>query len=156
MCEFVKDSLFVDGLMLTSLLLNIDPDWAPLVLRLALGVALAFHGYPKIFKMKEQFAGWLESMGFKPGLFWAWLVGLTEFVGGIMIAVGFLTELVALAVVIQFLVIMTKMKWGKDPYILGQDGKGWELDMIYFAVALALLFLGSGQWSLEWYLLYGY
>ena len=141
--------------MLTSLLFTIDPDWAPLVLRLALGIALIYHGYPKLFKMEEQFSGWLETLGFKPGWFWAWPVGLTEFVGGIMIAVGFLTELAALAVCIQCLVILTKIKWGKEPYIL-KDGKGWELDMIYFASALALLFWGSGSWSLEYYLLYGY
>jgi len=144
--------------MLTSIFFTVDPDWAPLVLRLALGIALVFHGYPKLFKMKEQFAGWLETLGFKPGLFWAWLVGLTEFAGGIMIAVGFLTELAALAVCIQFLVILTKIKWGKAPYlVMGQESyNGWELDMIYFASALALLFWGSGSWSLEWYLLYGY
>lgn len=142
--------------MLTSLFFIVDPDWAPLVLRLVLGIALAFHGYPKLFKAREQFVGWLESIGFKPGLFWAWLVGITEFIGGIMIVLGFITEVVALAVVIEFLVILIKIRWGKHPYVSFNGGPSWELDIVYLVVALSLLFSGSGNWSLEAYLLYGY
>ena len=140
--------------MFSSILLNIDFDWAPLVLRVVLGAGLMLHGYPKIFKARHSFQGWLESLGFKPGWFWGWVVAFTEFVGGAFLILGFLTELAALFVVIEFFVIMFKLKWGMESFIM-KDGKGWELDALYFVIALSLIFSGPGYYSLDWWIVFG-
>ena len=115
----------------------------PLALRLALGAIFLAHGYQKLSQDKAQFAGWLESMKFKPGKFWAWLVTLVEFLGGIALIVGFWTQLVALILAIQFLVILFWFKRGQK--FIG----GWELDFLIFMALLALLILGPGAWAFD-------
>lgn len=118
-------------------------DWGILALRLALGVILVVHGWPKIKNLK----GTAEWMGktFKPGIFWATVVALTEFVGGLFLIFGFLTQVVAFFVVIQFLVIIFKVKKGK-PLV-----DGYEFDLLILAAAIVLLTLGSGGVSLDNY-----
>ena len=118
---------------------------APLVLRLALSIILIRHGWPKLFGPNpglKGFAGWLGSMGFPLPMFWALVVALLEVVGGTALAVGFFTQLVALLVAIQFAVIMLAVK-------MKQKFSEKEFDLIIFAAALALIFLGSGSISLD-------
>lgn len=119
-------------------------DWGLLVLRVALGIILIAHGWPKIRNLKatgESFTG----MGFKPGLFWATVVGLTESIGGLFFIAGFLTQVAALLVAIQFLVVIFTVKRGSK--LAG----GYELDLLILASALALAALGSGSYGLENY-----
>ena len=59
---------------------------ALLFLRLALGMIFIFHGYPKLFTHPQQTAEAFAKMGF-PGYF-AYLAGVFEFFGGIMLLVG--------------------------------------------------------------------
>ncbi|MDO8560947.1 MAG: DoxX family protein [bacterium] len=117
-------------------------------LRLVLGAAFIAHGYPKLFNSenRERFAGWLGSMGFRPGKFWALLVGIVEFFGGIFLVVGIFVQLVAALICINMFVAMWKVKWGKVGF-MAQGG--WEIDLSYFVIALSLLVMGSGLWSLE-------
>lgn len=130
-------------------------DWAPLILRLVLGGAFIAHGYPKLFKMFAGFAGWLESIGIRPGKFWAAVVGIVEFFGGIALVLGLFTQLVGLLVAIDMVVAMAKVKWGKVKFI-EMERMGWELDLAYLAMALALVFVGSGSYSLDSFWLYRY
>ncbi len=125
------------------------------VLRLALGVIFVAHGYPKLFKMFGGFAGWLESIGIKPGKFWAAVVGVTEFFGGIAVILGVFTQVAGLLLAINMIVAMAKVKWGKVKMI-EMDKMGWEIDLALFALALALVFLGAGAYSLSRYLGVGF
>lgn len=121
--------------------------WGPLVLRLTLGVAFIVHGYPKLFTSSTGFAGWLDSIGIRPGKFWALVVGAVEFFGGAALVLGVFTQIAALLIAVNMLVAMVKVKWGRSRYVDTQ-GMGWELDLIYFAVAVALILLGPGAWAL--------
>lgn len=134
--------------MLYSFLLY--SDFAPLIIRLALGLAFVVHGYPKLFKKenREQFPLWLDSMGIKPGKFWALVVGVVEFFGGIALILGIWVQLAAFLVAIDMFVAMWKAKWGKVGFA---TPGGWELDFVYLAMALSLLLTGAGAWSLGWY-----
>ena len=125
-------------------------DFVPLILRLVLGVAFVVHGYPKLFNQETRigFAGWLGSMGIKPGAFWAPLVGVVEFFGGIALVLGVYAQLVSLLIVINMLVAMWKAKWGKVGYTA--QG-GWEIDLAYLAMALSLIFTGAGAWGIDTY-----
>lgn len=117
-------------------------DLGLLVLRLVLGMIFLVHGIPKI----KNFPGvsqWLGSTGFKPGKFWALVLVVVEVVGGAFLVVGLATQLVAFAVAVEMLVAM----WvGRKKGFVG----GWEFELALFAIAIALLFLGGGQWSLGW------
>ena len=130
-------------------------DWGPLILRVVLGFLFVLHGYPKLFKMYAGFAGWLESIGFKPGKLWALVVGVVEFFGGIALILGVFTELAAALIAINMLVAMTKVKWGKVK-LIESERMGWELDLIYFAAALSLLLTGPGAYAIGSYLFLGY
>lgn len=123
----------------------LNPPLAHLILRVALGILFVAHGYPKLFKNFGQFAGWLDSMGFKPGKFWALVAGAVEFFGGIMLVLGLWVQVVGILISIQMLVAMWKAKWGKVGLT---DQGGWELDLIYLVAALALAMMGPGLWAL--------
>ncbi|MGC9602895.1 MAG: DoxX family protein [Minisyncoccia bacterium] len=113
------------------------------ILRVILALILIAHGWPKIKDIKGT-AAWMGQT-FKPGFFWATVVALTEFVGGIFLLFGFLAQLVALLVAVEFLVIVFTVKRGK-----GFVG-GNEFELLILAAALALLTLGSGHYGLDYY-----
>lgn len=134
--------------------------FAPLLLRLALAAVFMIHGYPKLFSKKmpdgsrkggvAQLAAWFSSIGIKPGKFWAIVVGVVEFFGGILLIVGLFTQLVALLLVIDMLVAIWKVKY-KMGFVGGpaSSAGGWEFDFVLLIVALALLFLGPGAYSID-------
>ncbi|QQG44916.1 MAG: DoxX family protein [Candidatus Sungiibacteriota bacterium] len=126
--------------MIESLL---NPPLAHFILRVVLGVLIVAHGYPKLFKGFSGFAGWLDSIGLRPGKFWALVAGAVEFLGGIFLILGLWVQVVAILFAIQMLVAMWKVKWGK----VGLTAQGgWELDLIYLAVAIALALMGPGYY----------
>ena len=86
-------------------------DWGVLVMRLALGAILIIHGYPKLFGGMGGFSQFLGQLGLPMPPFWAWVVTLLEFFGGILLVGGLLTRWVALLLVIEFVVAITKVKW---------------------------------------------
>jgi len=62
--------------------------WATLVLQVVLGLIFMAHGAQKLFGMFggagiTGLAGYFTKIGISPGLFWAWVVGLVEFFGGV-------------------------------------------------------------------------
>ena len=70
-----------------------DMDIGLLVLRLAVGLTMAAHGGQKLFGWFGGYGlggtgGFLESLGFRPGRVHAALAGTSEFVGGLLIALG--------------------------------------------------------------------
>jgi len=117
-------------------------DWAIFILRAAVGLILIRHGLPKLKNLKGT-GEWLESVGFKPGTFWAAVAGVVEFAGGLALVLGFLTQLAAFFIALQFLVILVKFKKDK---IFAEES---EIDWLILAAALALMTLGSGAWALE-------
>lgn len=124
--------------------------YAPLMLRLALGAIFLVHGWQKLKNDKTQFAGWLESIKFKPGKFWAWVVALVEFVGALMFFAGLLTQLVALILVAQFFIILFWVRRGQ-PFVAHPDAPAMsrEFDFLIFCALIALLVLGPGPYSAD-------
>ncbi len=117
-------------------------DWGLLVLRVVLGLILLKHGWPKLKGLK-QFGENFETMGFKPGIFWATIVMLVECLGGLFLILGLLTQIVAFFLAIEFVVILLKVK--RKAGFVG----GYEFDLLIMASALALLVLGAGRLGLD-------
>lgn len=117
-------------------------EWALLVLRVVMGAILIAHGFPKLKDLRGT-GGSFAGMGFKPGMFWTTVVAILEFVGGIFLIVGFLTQVVGLLLAIQFIVIILKLK--RRSGLVG----GFEFDLLLAASALALATLGGGYYSLD-------
>ncbi|MEM4311065.1 MAG: DoxX family protein [Nitrososphaerales archaeon] len=118
--------------------------FAALPLRLALGVAFIVHGYPKLFgPTAKQSRDFMKTVGVPSAL--TTLVGLLEFIGGIALLLGFLTQITGLLLTLEMIgtTILAKQKLQKK-YVLG-----YELDIAYLAGALSLFFLGGGPFSLD-------
>jgi putative oxidoreductase len=90
------------------------------ILRVALGVYLMLHGYPKVFEGGTTgLAGLITKMGWPAPLLSAYLVAAAEFGGGLLIAIGFLTRLAAAAVLIEFVVIVSRLKLANGVFCHG-------------------------------------
>ena len=123
--------------------LSVYRDFAPLALRLALGVILVRHGWPKLkLESLKNPSGWLGQIGFPLPMYWAVSVAILESFGGLALIFGLLTSWVALFVAIQFLVIIFIVNKSKS---FAEK----ELDILIFAIALTLIFLGGGFYSLD-------
>lgn len=121
-----------------------------LILRIVFGLLLVGHGSQKLFGAFggngiAGTAGWFESVGFRPGRPMAVLAGLSEFVGGLLLALGLLTPL-ASAIVIGTLLVAASVHLPNG--LWGTKG-GVEMPLLYIVVAASLAFTGPGSFSLD-------
>jgi putative oxidoreductase len=122
-----------------------------LAVRVVVGLILAGHGSQKLFGWSGGggVAGtgkFLESLGFRPGRSLAVLAGLSEFVGGLLLALGFLTPLAGAAIVGMMVNAIFATRLGKGPWAMNG---GWELELTYAVVAAATPFTGPGRYSVD-------
>lgn len=118
-----------------------------LVLRLVLGIIMIAHGWQKIADHLHGITGMMHQIGFPP--FMAYLVVATEFGGGILILIGFLTRFAALATFVEMLVAILKVHL---PHGLFASNGGFEFPMACAAIAFALIFSGAGPIAIDWLL----
>lgn len=126
-------------------------DIGLLILRLVMGGLLVGHGSQKLFGWfsgpgLKGTAGFLESMGLKPGTPWASAAATSEFGGGMLTALGFLHPLGPMGTIGSMVMATAKAHWGKPIWV---TSGGAELPVINMAAALALIFTGPGRFSLD-------
>lgn len=114
---------------------------APFVLRLVLGAVFLYAGLQKIFVFTAH--GFAQMLSFLPvPLFWAWVVIIVETIGGLFLILGLWVRWVSIFAAINMAV-------ATGVVIVTQD-LGMAFAPIFgFAMAIALLVLGAGCWSLE-------
>jgi putative oxidoreductase len=122
-----------------------------LVLRLVLGVIFIGHGAQKLFgsfggPRISGFAKMLEQMGVKSAKPMAILAGLAEFGGGILVILGFLTPLAALALIGVMIVAVLTVHL-KNGFFVANGG--YEFNLALAGMALTLLIVGAGAYSLD-------
>lgn len=126
-------------------------DLALLLLRFAVGLTFAAHGAQKAFGWWKGpgWAGWMGAvarMGFRPPRFWAAVSTGAELAAGLLLAIGLLTPLAAMALVGQSVVIILKVHWPKGFW--NRDG-GYEYPLSLAAGATAVGLAGPGAVSLD-------
>ena len=116
-----------------------------LLLRLVMGVAFVFHGWPKI----QNPMGWMGPEASVPAILQG-LAALAEFGGGLALVVGLLTRLASLGIMSNMIVAlgMVHLPHG-DPFVSKTGGRSYELAAIYLACAILFLILGPGRFSLD-------
>ena len=132
-------------------------DWAPIPLRLALGIVFFAHGAQKVLGWFGG-AGWTASLEFFMGplhIPYSLAVGvfLLEFLGGPALILGVFARWVALALAAEMIVaalIIHRhngffMNWAGS----AGRGEGYEMNVALLGGLLALVILGSGRWSLD-------
>ena len=127
-------------------------DTALLVLRIVVGLYLAAHGAQKLFgwfggpglKGTEGFLGGM--LGFRPARLWAPALALAETTGGVLVALGLLTPLGAIAIGSSMVTATVVVHWARGPW--GTEG-GYEQTLTNLAVAVAVGIAGAGRYSLD-------
>jgi putative oxidoreductase len=120
--------------------------FADTLIRVTLGLILIPHGYAKLFGDDAVAASRnFVNFGWAFPLAWAYFIGAVEFFGGILLALGLFTRIVAAAFVIEmavisFGVLYPSWSWGK---------RGMEYALFMGIVALAIFLRGGGRWSLD-------
>src|SRR5579862_7274058 len=80
------------------------------LIRVALGLILVPHGFAKLFQGDAVAASRnFVNFGWAYPLAWAYFIGAVEFFGGLMLAVGLFTRVVAAAIAIEMAVISTRV-----------------------------------------------
>lgn len=126
-------------------------DLGLLALRLTAGLLIAGHGAQKLF-------GWwggpdfdfivngFAQAGYTPATFFAFLAGGAELLGGLFLALGFLTPLGSAAVIGVMFNAVVAVHWHSGVWVANG---GYELPLLIGGAALALGLTGPGRLSLD-------
>ena len=121
-------------------------DAGLLLLRLALGVIVLFHG---VFKLKHG-VGWIGELLASRGLpgFFAYGVYAAEVVAPLLLFVGAFTRLAALTIAFDMLMAIV-LSQNKLLFTVNNGG-GWgiEIEAMIFFDALVLALAGGGRYAL--------
>ena len=136
-------------------LLQTDGSVVPLILRLTLAVVMFPHGAQKTL-------GWFGGHGFKgtmrffmssgtPAIL-ALLAIAAEFLGPLGLAVGLLTRVAALGIACVMRVAIFTVHWPHGFFMNwygNQKGEGFEYHLLVLGIAITLIIVGAGAWSLD-------
>lgn len=126
-------------------------DLALVIARIALAWIFIYYGAGKLFDafqgpgIHATAAYFANSAHLRPGLFWAWLGGLTEFLGGIAMAVGFLTRLAGIGLFVDMVMAMITVTWATGL----NANPGYQVNLALAALALVMVLLGAGRVSVD-------
>ena len=136
-------------------LLQADGSVVGLILRLTLAVVIFPHGAQKVF-------GWFGGHGFKNTLQFFTSSGIptgftllaiaAEFLGSLGLAVGFITRVAAFGIACVMLVAIATVHWPHGFFMnwLGtQQGEGFKYHLLVLGIAIALMIVGGGAWSID-------
>src|SRR5215467_6379786 len=122
-----------------------------LAARLALGLLMAGHGAQKLFGWFGGYGiagtgGFFESLGFRPGRAFAAMAGLSEFAGGLLLALGFLGPIGPALVISVMIVAAITVHVGNGVFVATN---GIEVPVLYAVGSAALALTGYGAYSLD-------
>src|SRR5436190_1487627 len=122
-----------------------------LIIRVIAGLTMAAHGSQKLFGWfdgpgRRGTAGMMEGLGYREPAIMASLAGLAEFSGGLGLALGFLTPLAAIAIVVVMLnaAFTVHLKNG-----FWNTAGGYEYPLVMSAVAVGIATAGPGDASVD-------
>ena len=133
------------------------------ILRLTLAVVLAIHGAHILFGFwggpgvgpggLSPTAARFASIGLEPGVYMAALAGGIQLVGGLLLAIGFLTRWAAAAVLGYLAISSWKqhapwgffLNWVNDP----TRGHGMEYAIVLMSALLLFVLAGGGDFSVD-------
>jgi putative oxidoreductase len=126
-------------------------DLGLLIQRLGTGALMAYaHGLGKVYNngsigVPGQLIDGVAKMGFPAPTAFAWMAALTEFLGSVLLALGFMTRPVALALTFN-MGVAAFVAHGKDP--LGVK----EMALLYLLMFQLFIFVGGGRYSVDKFL----
>jgi len=137
-------------------IINTGNDHSLLILRVVLGVVLMAHGLQKAFGWFNGF-GWNNTINYFtgtvgiPALLGAFVI-LIETLGALFLILGFAGRINAalMGIVIIGAMVVDHVKNGFYMNWFGiQKGEGFEFDLLFIAISIALILKGSGSFSVD-------
>lgn len=122
------------------------------LMRLVLGIIFLGHGGQKAMGWFSGH-GWNATMQVFTGMmhfpaFFAACAILAEFVGGILLIIGFLSRLAALAIAINMMVAILKVHL-HNGLLGGAQGPGFEYPLALLALCVLIIMKGGGALSID-------
>jgi putative oxidoreductase len=129
-------------------------DAATLAARVALAWLFVYHGASTLFGafhgtgIHRTALFFSEVAHLRPGTFFAVINGITEFFGGIAIAIGLLSRLAALGLFLDMMIAMVTVTF-RNGIVSDAAGSGYEINVALAGLALVVVFLGAGRLSAD-------
>ena len=133
--------------------------WSPIPLRLIVGFGFMQHGFAKLSRGVDAFVAILQAMYVPSPHVMAWLVILTELIGGLMVFVGAFVALASVPMIATLLVAIftVHLPYGFSSIKLraiSPSGPvfgppGYETDLLYIACLVSLVLSGPGPLSID-------
>lgn len=119
--------------------------------RLVFGPLMAAHGAQKLFGWFgghgiAATGGFFEKVGFRPGRLFARAAGLSEFAGGLLVALGLFGPIGSALMLAVMTVAIISVHWRNGLFAMSN---GIEVPLLYAAGAAALGLTGPGRYSLD-------
>ncbi|MBO2577433.1 DoxX family protein [Shewanella algae] len=136
---------------LTIKLLRTDAGFAPLALRLPIGITFMAHGAQKLFGWfggygLEGTGQWMASIGLTPGYLMALMAGSSEFFGGLLLIIGLLIR--PTSAVLAFTMLMAIVTVHLDNGLF-MSNNGYEFGLALLAATVSLAISGAGKMSID-------
>ena len=133
--------------------------WAPVPIRIILGLGFMAHGLAKWSRGPGMFAELLKQAHVPLPLANAWMVTLLEIFGGLALLIGAFVAIVSVPLIVSMLGAMftVNIKFGfsaVNTIGLTPNGPklgppGYEINLLYIACLVALILVGTGPWSID-------
>lgn len=132
-------------------LLRTDAGFAPLALRLPIGITFMAHGAQKLFGWfggygLEGTEQWMASIGLTPGYLMALMAGSSEFFGGLLLIIGLLIR--PTSAVLAFTMLMAIVTVHLDNGLF-MSNNGYEFGLALLAATVSLAISGAGKLSID-------
>lgn len=142
-----------------ALTASVQSSWYAVPLRMIVGFGFMQHGYAKLARGADSFAGILHALHVPMPWMMSWLTILIELVGGVAVFIGALIPLVSIpmAAVLLVAIFTVHLPNGFSSIKLqsvSESGAhfgqpGYETDLLYFAGLAALVMGGPGPLSID-------
>lgn len=125
-----------------SFLKKLEP-FTLLFLRCGLALVFIYHGYPKLFGDTSKFIESFHAIGLPPYV--VYVTGAIEFFSGVALALGLLTPIAGLLLLLDMAAAMWKYNFNEGIYAVRE----YELPLILGLASLAVAATGGGSLSLD-------
>ena len=133
-------------------LIATSPTWFTLPIRLALAAVMIAHGSQKVLGsfggsgFNSFISGNTPFSFMRPTWLWLSAAAFAEFVGGLLVGLGFLTRIAAFLIACTMLTAVIGVHWTGGFFAAN---RGYEYPLSLLAMGIALMIAGGGQASVD-------